>query len=841
MSKTFLSKFTPSMMTKENLRAIFVQREFLLGHILEGLQESVSNGDKHHYLLAGPRGIGKTHFISLISYALKEMKEYPNQFQIAWLREDEWGVSSFLDLVVRILRSLADQSDEKKIANAIEWLIQMPAETADQLAQETLLQVLDSRTLIILAENLDSIFAGIGNIGQKRLRSLIQESGKISIVASTPLLFADIQLQSSPFYGFFEVHHLNELSIQEAKGLFLKIAALEKDQALINFLNTTEGKARIQAIYHLAGGNHRVYLILGHFLRGNNLDQLVELMLELIDDLTPYYQSQISALSNQQQKIIDVICDRQQALPVKEIASRCFISQQTTSSQLKDLKNRRLVTSMQVGREQWYEIREPLMRICLSTKKQRGKPIELLVELLRTWYSTRELKEIAALAEPNNQLSSIYLKEAWLQKITNPTLSKIPNERSNAKVATLNKTIQTMIESNNTIGLTEALKSLTTIRGTADDWSKYAYGLTITDQLFLALDAIETSLRLEKTSRSRILHLVILMKLGRYEESLTYTQEWLDLDGSNAVVQALKGSILAVIDRLDEALQIFKDITAAEPANSQAWSLLGGTFIKLRQFDDAINAFDKALETDAKNTHALVLKGYICGFRAQHEQASRCFYAALKIAPDDETAWLGLCMALLSLDDYAEALNAAESAVNLDSESISAKFYRLLALFCNRKWKEYETELELLLRISTENHTPVGDYGALLRIFLSKNLAAEVWQTKSKELLQTCQRHNVLVQLATGLLNTLPTLISDTVNKSRAGEWVEVWEKLTTHSEAFAVPLRLLRVGLEYKQTGNLEATRILVKEERDLFEQLLKEVTDYQPGQLFDKTLSNF
>jgi hypothetical protein len=50
-----------------------------------------------------------------------------------------------------------------------------------------------------------------------------------------------------------------------------------------------------------------------------------------------------------------------------------------------------------------------------------------------------------------------------------------------------------------------------------------------------------------------------------------------------------------------------------------------------------------------------------------------------------------------------------------------------------------------------------------------------------------------------------------------------------------------LRVGLEYKQTGNLEATRILVKEERDLFEQLLKEVTDYQPGQLFDKTLSNF
>jgi hypothetical protein len=112
MSRPFLSKFTPSLMLKDDLRAMFVQREWLLKHMVEGLHESVTTGAKHNYLLVGPRGIGKTHLISLIFHALEEMAGYPNEFQIAWLREEEWGVSSFLDLLFRILRSLADQSSQ---------------------------------------------------------------------------------------------------------------------------------------------------------------------------------------------------------------------------------------------------------------------------------------------------------------------------------------------------------------------------------------------------------------------------------------------------------------------------------------------------------------------------------------------------------------------------------------------------------------------------------------------------------------------------------------------------------------------------------------------------------
>jgi hypothetical protein len=46
-----------------------------------------------------------------------------------------------------------------------------------------------------------------------------------------------------------------------------------------------------------------------------------------------------------------------------------------------------------VGRESYYELREPLMRLCVEVKKHRDEPIRLVVELLRSWYTSEELQK----------------------------------------------------------------------------------------------------------------------------------------------------------------------------------------------------------------------------------------------------------------------------------------------------------------------------------------------------------------------------------------------------------------------------------------------------------------
>ncbi|MDQ2688214.1 MAG: ArsR family transcriptional regulator, partial [Armatimonadota bacterium] len=66
MRTQFLSRFTPSLMPAEALEAIFVQRERLARRTVELVRDSVLTEAKSHTLFVGPRGIGKTHLVSLI-------------------------------------------------------------------------------------------------------------------------------------------------------------------------------------------------------------------------------------------------------------------------------------------------------------------------------------------------------------------------------------------------------------------------------------------------------------------------------------------------------------------------------------------------------------------------------------------------------------------------------------------------------------------------------------------------------------------------------------------------------------------------------------------------------
>jgi len=64
--------FTPSRTDPGDLEFIFVQRQDLLQDAVERVRESALTDNKHHFLFAGPRGCGKTHFITLIVRRLSE-------------------------------------------------------------------------------------------------------------------------------------------------------------------------------------------------------------------------------------------------------------------------------------------------------------------------------------------------------------------------------------------------------------------------------------------------------------------------------------------------------------------------------------------------------------------------------------------------------------------------------------------------------------------------------------------------------------------------------------------------------------------------------------------------
>lgn len=823
MSSSFLSKFTPSLMPKEQLRSLFIQREWLLRHIRQGLTESVTTGAKHHYLLVGPRGIGKTHLVSMLFYALEESHEYRKNFLIAWLREEEWGVSSFLDLLIRILRSLADLNDVPEIEQAVEALVTLDQREAEYAAKAVVEDLLNEKVVIVIAENLNALFEGLGEIGQKRFRSLIQETGKLAILATTPSIFSDVHLQTSPFYGFFETHHLEELSVEDARRLILRIAELDEDETLISFLNTREGMARMKAIYHLAGGNHRVYVILSQFLRKNGLDDLVAPFLEMIDDLTPYYQSQLQSLSLQQRKIIEVLCDQRNAMPVKELAARCFISPQTASSQLKELREYRFVTAVAVGREQWYELREPLLRMCMEVKKQRGKPVRTLVDLLRTWYSTEQLASLLDAAEPSHQLATKYLQEA---KAIEKVLQKPKTTKKPDKIVTeLLDALKAASKTGDENAALHIFSRLVELRGEAGDWHAYAYCLGRNEQYLQALAAINNAIKLDSTLTEAMDHkLIILMQLGRLQQGLETAEEWLVREPESTSALDFKGCFLTQMDRLEDALAVFNDLTAKTPKDSQSWIRLAGVLIKLRRFDEAISILDTAISKDATNAEAWNFKGYLQGFNRQYEQGLLCFNRGISLNPDNDSLWVGKSMMLLNLERYTEALHAAETAMEINRQNRAAHFYRVVALFCSQNYPDYKKELEALIERSKKDQQPVGELGALLRFLLEKHSNMSIWKERSRELLNLFADGRMIVQLATGLTNTVSAVVSDQISDTIARNWVAMWKELTGNVDYFSTALRFLDVALKYRTTKSLEEDKVLVSEERKLFEMLLQE-----------------
>ena len=98
-----------------------------------------------------------------------------------------------------------------------------------------------------------------------------QQSGNWSIVATTPALFAGLQLQDHPFYGFFTIRHLESIDADTGLELLVRKAIHENDPDLAAFLRTPARSRARTRHHHLAAGNHRAYVVLFDFLDKESL------------------------------------------------------------------------------------------------------------------------------------------------------------------------------------------------------------------------------------------------------------------------------------------------------------------------------------------------------------------------------------------------------------------------------------------------------------------------------------------------------------------------------------------------------------------------------------------
>jgi DNA-binding MarR family transcriptional regulator len=391
--RALISRFTPSRTPAEVLEQILVQRQDLIADAVERISDSALEGGTHHLLFVGPRGIGKTHLISLINHRVQQSQPLQDKLRSAWLNEDETA-TTFLELLLRIHRALSTGYPQEFPKEQIDAIYDLSQGEAERQLKQRILDGLGKHKLLILVENLDRLFSDLGLEGQQHFRAFLQENPVSIIVATSQQLVEGIADRKSPFFGFFQIEHLAPLSLVESRELLKQIGTYHEDQELVEFLETPEGRSRLEAIYHLSGGNHRVYIVLSEFISRESLDELVTAFEKMLDELTPYYQEKLRSLSAQQRKLVEFLCRCERPTPVKEIARQLFISEQTASRQLKELRDRGYVVSNPSGSKSLYELSEPLLRLCVEVKENNREPIRLIVRFLREWYTTSQLESV---------------------------------------------------------------------------------------------------------------------------------------------------------------------------------------------------------------------------------------------------------------------------------------------------------------------------------------------------------------------------------------------------------------------------------------------------------------
>ncbi|WP_273491456.1 tetratricopeptide repeat protein [Gordonia otitidis] len=392
MTRSHPRPFTPAQEDPAVLDQRTVGRGRLLDTLTQRLITAATTRSRPHTLLVGPRGSGKSHLLRVALHRMAQDSETAARLLVAEIPEDAMGITRYDDLLYEIGVTIGLQLARRSNTTDLEG--QILDATAD-------------RTLVLVIENLDRVFASISTAGQRNLRSWVETSGQILLFAATPSLFVGVHDRTEPWFGGLITTPLDGLSTEDGRKLLTRLAEDRGDTALATFLDSDVGAARVNAVGTLTGGSPRIWMVLSECLTVDSLDQLIPAVEDLVEGLVPYYQQLLWDLAPNQQAIVRQLAEGAAAAQsTKEIADATGLTQQTVSKALELLRSGRWVSAEKVPggdkRKTWYSLREPMLRHHFQWRSGRGEPLALVVELLREWYQPGALRTQLAGAAPNS-------------------------------------------------------------------------------------------------------------------------------------------------------------------------------------------------------------------------------------------------------------------------------------------------------------------------------------------------------------------------------------------------------------------------------------------------------
>ncbi len=380
-------KFNPGFLEDADIVSSFCVRLHEYDSIICGLREMPSSIGSHT-LVIGPRGSGKTHLLHRIAAQVRREADSLDILPVL-LAEESYEVTNCGEFWLECLRHLAEQTEggwgERLQRSHDDFTREFDDRLLELKSLGALLDFADEheRRLLLVVENLDMVFENMADVDAGwRIRKTLQSEPRILLLGSATGRFAEIDSYDRALYCFFNVITLRPLGTAECRRLWESAAGARVPGGAIRPLEIlTDGNPRLLTIAARSGG-------------GRPVRELKEILLDLVDEHTEHFKSQLDALPTQERRVYLALARLWKPASAKEVSGLARLGSSKCSALLNRLAGRGLVSmAREVPGRNTYMLSERLFSIYYLLRRSGGQDamVTALVEFMTSFYSQSEI------------------------------------------------------------------------------------------------------------------------------------------------------------------------------------------------------------------------------------------------------------------------------------------------------------------------------------------------------------------------------------------------------------------------------------------------------------------
>ena len=584
--------YNPAQLSPDELKTSFIARRETLEELLRVIRDEKPGRPCQHFLLIGPRGMGKTTLGLRLLLSLEDDSELAASWQPVAFDEESYGIGDLADFWLTTLDHLARATDESRWSERADALRVDESDPARQAvyARAALRDFCQEsgKRLVLFVENLDVIFGQLGGeLEVHTLRASLIERSDILLVGSANTVFEAIRAHGEPFYEFFRLFMLEGLGAEDTQRMLASFADENGDAELPEALVRERG--RLETVRRLTGGNPRLLVLACRMLLESPLGSPLEDLERLIDEQTPYFKARIEELPVQGRRVFHCLAAGWSPMLAKEVAAASKLSSSHASAQLRQLVEKGYARELKLPREKRvrYEVSDRFYNIYYLVRFSRtGRHrLERLVHFLHDLFgptSMRAMYPAALEVLREHELPAGDVSD-WLGVLARFVASDSEYEGR-------------------------------------EDWRQSA------------MELINKAIGTE----APVLEEIELAFAG------PHPPEYRDF-----LARLRQGVELLEAERYEDAEALYREAIADAPADALAWQGLGISLLFQERFEECLDAFDRVVECVRPNDptalrHAaaasLATKLYVYARLEQFESVSLVLEQVSKyVNPDDST------------------------------------------------------------------------------------------------------------------------------------------------------------------------------------------------------------